>query len=53
VRAQGGVGVGCLSVLCAALVLADREEKERKREEKKRKKKKEKRYEKISKLENF
>jgi hypothetical protein len=44
---EGGVGVGCLSVLCAAHVLADREEAEkeeerRKREEKKRKKKRKK-----------
>jgi hypothetical protein len=52
--------VGCLCVLCAAHVLADREEGEkeeerRKREVKKRKgrKRKEKRYENFFKLENF
>jgi hypothetical protein len=44
---EGGLGVGCLCVLCAAHVLVDREEGEkeeesRKREEKKRKKKKKK-----------
>jgi hypothetical protein len=56
---EGGLGVGCLCVLCAAHVLVDREEGEkeeerRKREEKKRKKKKrKKRYGKIFKLENF